>query len=229
MKFISAGKHGDLVFVVDVTGSMVPEIKQLKAAVGTLHRMGVVVNRLQTFFDRFVLVTVNDPTIKSYSFKSFNKFADTINRLRAHGGGDCPEPLYKGLQRALSISRRHSMILLFTDASPKYPALFTSTKRLALAKRVRINIFAFGSCGKRFAARTRVFYSLSKLTLSSYYITTKKSISLVRSVNCLLNISTVSQARTSFPTDFQTSHVHHQEQLCLAVLLAERLRQHKNQ
>ena len=112
----SSGAKADIVFVMDVTGSLSEEIAGLKnralrfadslAARGIDYRLGLV-----TFRDE--IDEVHDFTSDAAEFKSW------IDGLYASGGGDVKENALEGLARAASLSFRattQKIAILITDA-----------------------------------------------------------------------------------------------------------------
>ena len=71
-------------------------------------------------------------------------FVQAIGRLRANGGGDCPEMAIGGIRDALSLSPKYgSPMFVFTDASPKdgSDANVAAVKQLAKQHGTTISFF----------------------------------------------------------------------------------------
>lgn len=63
--------------------------------------------------------TKADPVIVKTETEA-GEFEEEIDKLRAHGGGDCPEYTFEGMRGALNNMREHgSPLYVFTDAGPK--------------------------------------------------------------------------------------------------------------
>ncbi len=126
----SGGAQVDVLFVLDVTGSMQPQIDGVRAGIvdfarklserGLDERVGVVAFRDET---------IGEPT-KVLEFgqgpftDDYDGFRAEVGRLRADGGGDGPESSYDGLRvasRQPFRRRATKVLLLITDAPPKLP------------------------------------------------------------------------------------------------------------
>jgi len=82
-----------------------------------------------------------------------DQFVTEINKLRAHGGGDCPELTFKGILDAMNSSPLPgSPLYVFTDASAKddTPENIAEAVTFAQATGLTINFFTTGLrlCGK---------------------------------------------------------------------------------
>ena len=73
----------------------------------------------------------------------------TVNSLKAHGGGDCPELGLNGLYLALSNSQPNSDVYYFSDAAAKDTYLVFSVISIAVQKKCRIILFISGQCNSR--------------------------------------------------------------------------------
>ena len=74
---------------------------------------------------------------------------DAVNKLKASGGGDCPELAMTGLYQALLHSLPESTIYCFTDADAKDEHRRKEVMSLALKKKVKITFLLAGSCKRR--------------------------------------------------------------------------------
>ncbi|XP_061736376.1 von Willebrand factor A domain-containing protein 7-like isoform X2 [Nerophis ophidion] len=106
-----------LCFVIDTTGSMGPEIAEVRRVSNS-----IVASRLGTGLEPpfYILVPFNDPDfgpVLQTTDATF--FMEQINLLTASGGGDLPEFSLSGLRLALTAAPRFSDIFLFTDAPAK--------------------------------------------------------------------------------------------------------------
>ncbi|KZW98555.1 hypothetical protein JL49_22620, partial [Pseudoalteromonas luteoviolacea] len=81
-------------------------------------------------------------------------FRNKVNSIRVWGGGDCPEASGAALHTALNqftarrgdLYARGGEIALFTDASPRSPALVGAARARAIIQGVKINTFLTGTC-----------------------------------------------------------------------------------
>ena len=119
----------DIVFVLDVTGSMGDEITKVK-------------NNINEFADslqmrgvdyRLGMVTFLDVVENTYPFTSdINQFHQEVANQFAHGGGDLPENSLQALMDATKFPFRNNckrIIIWITDASYHEADSFTSLKR----------------------------------------------------------------------------------------------------
>merc|ERR1719309_791260 len=116
--FLAVDGDVSLVFTVDTTGSMGEEIPQAKAianAIASYERKGTV---------DYILSPYHDPSsgpVQKFNYANRASFAAAINKLRAHGGGDCPELTFNGIIDAIKVGDPlpGSPMYVFTDAPPK--------------------------------------------------------------------------------------------------------------
>ena len=76
---------------------------------------------------------------------------DAVNKLKATGGGDCPELAMTGLYKALLRSLPESTIYLFTDADAKDEQQRKEVMSLALENKIKITtiLSGRGECKRR--------------------------------------------------------------------------------
>ncbi|XP_076096489.1 von Willebrand factor A domain-containing protein 7-like isoform X2 [Mytilus galloprovincialis] len=72
-----------------------------------------------------------------------------LNQLTVHGGGDCPEYAFTGLQTAITHANNGSCAFLFTDADPKDYSLCESVGRLIEQKNIHLVTFLTGNCDRK--------------------------------------------------------------------------------
>jgi Mg-chelatase subunit ChlD len=121
--------QADIVFVLDVSASMQPQINGLKDGVGTfandLFRAKVDARfACLAFRDRFIGEPDELLKFKGDTFTSdAAAFRDEVGRLRADGGGDDPETSYEAIASAAALPdfRKSAVrvLVLITDAPPK--------------------------------------------------------------------------------------------------------------
>lgn len=126
----------DLVFVIDITGSMTPVLDQVKAGALTFHDrlLGVMASkgkyvsslRLRVVAYRDYLDAPHDALSQTPFFRlpvERHYFDGFVHSLFAEGGGDEPESGLEALAVALlspwerGLDRRRHVVVLFTDAS----------------------------------------------------------------------------------------------------------------
>ncbi|PAA92120.1 hypothetical protein BOX15_Mlig001212g3, partial [Macrostomum lignano] len=144
----------DMAFVVDVTGSMSRVISGIKAKIREVidanSRFGVV--------DKFVLVPFADPVVgprvvsRANNARSRRRLLSAVNRLRASGGGDCPELSRSGMYQAASVLKPGSIMYVFTDASSsrKDKVSQAALQKLISSRKIQVNFLISGNlCGRR--------------------------------------------------------------------------------
>ena len=108
------------------------------------------VKRLNHFVVVVVFVVDTDaPPVIVKEETEAGEFVAEINKLRAHGGGDCPEYTFKGMLEALYQDPAWgSPMYVFTDAGPKDATEYDIEEVKALASAdeygVTINFFTTG-------------------------------------------------------------------------------------
>ncbi len=132
--------YADLVYCIDLTGSMAPIIRKVKQTARTLHQelqkkmrenynREIIQLRIKVIGFRDIYV---DGSLAFEESRFFNlpaetdEFQDFVDKLEAKGGGDIPESSLEAIAKAMqvdwcrtiddSIRKRH-VIVLFTDAS----------------------------------------------------------------------------------------------------------------
>lgn len=116
----------DVLFLIDSTGSMTPQIEQLKDNIDSIAaQIEALPSRPDT---RFGMVTYRDRgdvfVSQTYQFTdSVRSFQRDLNGVTAAGGGDTPEAMNEGLHRAIwdvdwRLEDTVSIIILVADAPP---------------------------------------------------------------------------------------------------------------
>ena len=98
----------------------------------------------------FFLVDTGTPPVIVKEETEAGEFVAEINKLKAHGGGDCPEYTFKGMLEALYQDPAWgSPMYVFTDAGPKDATEYDIEEVKALASGdeygVTINFFTTGT------------------------------------------------------------------------------------
>ncbi|XP_022823932.1 hemicentin-2-like [Spodoptera litura] len=152
-----------LTFVIDDTASMWNEIKQVKEEVNIIFEK--VLSSKASQIENFVLVTFNDPYASQRTVTTKrDEFKSALASIHVHGGGDCPEAAMEGISLALRISRPHSYLYVFTDASAKDYARFEQVKSLSQKMQSQIVFILTGECNGRRGADYQVFHQLAEAT-----------------------------------------------------------------
>jgi hypothetical protein len=133
---VHLGYAVDIVFVIDITGSMTPVIDQVKAGALTFHdRLLQVMRHKDKYVSRLRLRVIayrdyydnaSDAMFETPFFElpdEADRFTVYVSGLFADGGGDEPESGLEALALALEsdwergLDRRRHVVVLFTDAS----------------------------------------------------------------------------------------------------------------
>ena len=146
----------DVLFLLDSTGSMADEIRQIKT---TLDSIAQRVSRLPQNPDlRFAMVSYRDRddeyVTRLFDFDdNVRRFSETIRNVRADGGGDYPESLNQALHEAVNdVSwKRDSVRLIFliADAPPHldYSQDEDYAVEMVRAREQGIKVFSTASSG----------------------------------------------------------------------------------
>lgn len=145
--FMSVKGDVTLMFAIDDTGSMGDEIQAAKDIAKSI------VNHPRDEKVDYILSPFNDPKTGPLTYKKAGKgkeFEKAIEKLHAHGGGDCPELTFKGILDAIAAGPNYgSPLYAFTDASAKDATTENIEDVLLWAEEMRltINFFTTGLCG----------------------------------------------------------------------------------
>jgi uncharacterized repeat protein (TIGR01451 family) len=141
--FIPEGIEVDLVFVIDVTGSMQEEmngvIKALKEFIAEIDAETAPLMALVTFQDEVKIAAFT---------QDLNVLVSAIEQLQAKGGGTCPEASVEALLVAIPHTKAGGDILFSTDASPYADAEVEKVIELLRAKGIRFNAMITGDCSQ---------------------------------------------------------------------------------
>ncbi|ESP90860.1 Ig-like domain-containing protein [Pseudoalteromonas luteoviolacea] len=143
-------EQSKIYFVIDDTGSMGADIAGVKASVNSLLDSKLASGESPTLG----LVTFKDSPSDHGLVCDIERFRSKVNSISVWGGGDCPEASGAAIHTALNqftVSRgdlyaRGGEIALFTDASPRSPALVGAARARAIVQGVKINTFLTGTC-----------------------------------------------------------------------------------
>ena len=117
----------------------------------TLSNVKQTIRHLKTVpFFIYISISVDptkaDPVIVKRETEA-GEFEVEIDKLRAHGGGDCPEYTFEGMRGALNNMREDgSPLYVFTDAGPKdaTEADIAEIKEIVRGRGVAINFLTTG-------------------------------------------------------------------------------------
>jgi uncharacterized repeat protein (TIGR01451 family) len=138
---IPEGIEVDIAFVIDVTGSMQEEIngviKALKGFIAEIEPSEAPLIALIVFTD--------DVKIKAFT-GDLNVLLGAVEKLKAAGGGTCPEASVEALLIAVPHTKKGGDILFATDASPYADANVEKVMAQLRAKGIRFNAMITGDC-----------------------------------------------------------------------------------
>ncbi|KAK4292596.1 hypothetical protein Pmani_034651 [Petrolisthes manimaculis] len=128
-----------IVLVVDTTDSMGSQLEALRHS---LARLAEGYDSLTHPPSQYILVPFNDPLYGPAIVSDRpHQLQQTLNQLRATGGGDEAEPVLSALSLALHHAPPQARLYLFTDATIKDPELYEAVLTLALEKDIMITPF----------------------------------------------------------------------------------------
>ncbi len=146
----------DVAFLLDTTGSMGDEIERLKATIETIHFQ---ISNLSSRPDvRFGMVLYRDRgddyVTKVTDFTGdVDAFRGSLGKVEAGGGGDTPEDLQAGLEKALKAlswrDRAVKLLFVLADAPPHldYDQKYTYVSAMHDAAARAIKIVTIGASG----------------------------------------------------------------------------------
>lgn len=170
----------DLLFILDVTGSMGEELDRLKTSIEIINLNIASLNIKPAI--HFGLVCYRDRdddfVTKKISFTSnLEKFQSELDKLEAKGGGDNPEDLQSALKDALHKMDWNEQGLrlgfIITDAATHldYDQKYTYVKAADDAKQNAIKIFTVGTGGLNIAGEY-ILRQISQYTYGKYIFLT---------------------------------------------------------
>jgi len=179
-KNLLKNRQSRAIFVVDDTGSMSTDIAGVQSAVHGYIDDGISKGLSQ----QLGLITFKDSPVDHGMTCDVEAFKESIDRIRASGGGDCPEASGAALNVALAKFRWRrgdlfspgGTVTLFSDADPRSPASVASARSLATALGVQITTVITGSCGSTSASKTAAHPSASDKNTSIDIALTKNSL-----------------------------------------------------
>ncbi|MDM8558132.1 PKD domain-containing protein [Candidatus Parabeggiatoa sp. HSG14] len=139
--FIDPQYKVDIAFVIDDSGSMQGEINQVKAAINkVIDEIGSNQAPLS------VLLTFGDEVKYRAVTQDMTVLRDTVAKLKASGGGTCPEASYEAISFAIPHVKEGGTILFATDASPYEGSDVDDMIARLNSNGIRFNAMVFGDC-----------------------------------------------------------------------------------
>ncbi|XP_019616853.1 PREDICTED: von Willebrand factor A domain-containing protein 7-like [Branchiostoma belcheri] len=145
---LNLGSGNSMVFVIDVSGSMSDDVAAVRQ-----ESIQLVQSTLGTATApyNYILSTFSDPEDLGQvrTTKDPDEMITWLYALTVHGGGDCPEYCFSGIEQALLICLPESHLFIFTDADPKDTEKYDNIAALMGEKQARLNFLLTGSCTSR--------------------------------------------------------------------------------
>jgi uncharacterized repeat protein (TIGR01451 family) len=131
----------DMVFLIDETGSMRPEIN------GVLKAINEVIKELEGKTAPWLaLVSFKDDVKIEAATQNLEVFQQALRRLETEGGGTCPEASIEALERAIPHVKPGGVIFLATDASPYADADIEGVIEMLRSNAIRFTPMITGDC-----------------------------------------------------------------------------------
>jgi hypothetical protein len=131
----------DMMFVIDTTNSMQEEITGVTAA---LQKFIATVDSSQT--PSAALITFKDDVKIEAFTQDMNVLQGAVAKLKAYGGGTCPEASAEALTLAVSHVKDGGTIFFSTDASPYEDASLEDVTRQIDEQGVKFHAIVSGDC-----------------------------------------------------------------------------------
>jgi len=140
---IPEGIEVDIAFVIDVTGSMQEEIN------GVIKALNKVIDTIKSSDAPLVALVVFTDDVKIEAFtRDMKVLRSAVEKLKASGGGSCPEASVEALMIAVPHTKKGGYILLASDAAPYPEADVEKVMALLSAKGIRLNAMITGDCSQ---------------------------------------------------------------------------------
>lgn len=134
----------DIVFVIDVTGSMQGEIN------GVIKAMQQFIQEIDPSTAPLIALVVFTDEVKIKAFtRDLDVLLSAVEKLKATGGGTCPEASVEALNIAIPHVKEGGDILFATDASPYADAKIEAVIELLRNKGIRFNALITGDCSQK--------------------------------------------------------------------------------
>eukprot|EP00058_Branchiostoma_floridae_P002960 XP_002588448.1 hypothetical protein BRAFLDRAFT_63397 [Branchiostoma floridae] len=146
-ELLNLGSGNSMVFVIDVSGSMGNDVAAVSRE--TVQIVQSTTGTANAPYN-YILSTFSDPEIGPVrTTRDPNEMITWLEALTVHGGGDCPEYCFSGIELALRNCLPESQVFIFTDADPKDPEKYGSVAALMHGKQAVLNFLLTGSCNRR--------------------------------------------------------------------------------
>jgi uncharacterized repeat protein (TIGR01451 family) len=134
----------DMAFVIDVTGSMQEEIN------GVIKALKGFIAEIDPSDSPLIALIVFTDEVKIQAFtRDLDVLLGAVEKLKASGGGTCPEASAEALLIAVPHTKEGGYILFATDASPYADAEIEKVMALLRSKGIRFNAMITGDCSSK--------------------------------------------------------------------------------
>ncbi|RKZ37931.1 MAG: hypothetical protein DRQ49_15365, partial [Gammaproteobacteria bacterium] len=134
----------DIALVIDVTGSMQPEMNGVKNALTNF-----IAEIEQSQFPLTALVIFGDEVTLKAVTTDMSLVEKVIDDMKAAGGGSCPEASVEALDVATTHVKKGGTIFFVTDASPYEDADMTTIFDRIKTKEINLNAVVTGDCSNQ--------------------------------------------------------------------------------
>jgi uncharacterized repeat protein (TIGR01451 family) len=142
--FIPAEYQVDVAIVIDVTGSMEKEMVSTKNAVKNF-----IAGLEQSLYPLTALVVFRDEVTVKAVTTDLSLVESAINKIKASGGGTCPEASVESLDVAITHVKQGGTIFFVTDASPYEDADVVGISERLEAKEIIFSAIITGDCSNK--------------------------------------------------------------------------------
>ena len=171
----------DVAFVIDTTGTMVDELEYLKAEID--HVSSTLRTQFPEVEQRYALVCYRDH-YDEYLTRTFD-FTDSVSGFRGHlstqrarGGGDYPEAVHLGLEKAAQLNWRTDnsarLVFLVGDAPPHRNQIETTFAAVDELRNLGVAIYPLAGSGTKDECEF-IFRAMACLTRGQYLFLTDHS------------------------------------------------------
>ncbi|XP_059061700.1 hemicentin-2-like [Achroia grisella] len=177
-KYTAADDRDDekssLVFVFDTTGSMLNDLKQLRA--GAEMVLNTALQESNVIGD-FVFVPFHDPAVGPATVtRDKSIFKNALNIVHVHGGGDCPEKSLSGIHLALNVSRPRSFLYVFTDATAGDHRLVGQVLDAVQRKQSQVVFVLTGHCNDLQKPSYKVYHQIAAASFGQVFHLNKTNV-----------------------------------------------------
>ncbi len=171
----------DVAFVIDTTGTMLDELEYLKAEID--HVSSTLRTQYPQVEQRYALVCYRDHydeyLTRTFDFtNSVSEFRGHVSAQRARGGGDYPEAVHMGLEKATQLSWRTDnsarLVFLVGDAPPHRNQIDSTFAAVDELRELGVAVYPLAGSGTKDECQF-IFRAMACLTRGQYLFLTDHS------------------------------------------------------